>query len=73
MMVQLQEEASIKALTEDLDPRKIDEEVKTGPIEDLEDLSVDESSKILKIGIKLQEPVRAEMIVFLESNLDIFA
>ena len=73
MMVHLQQEVSVKASIEDFDPREIDDEVKTGPVQDLEELSIDESSKTLKIGVKLQEPVRAEMIAFLRSNLDIFA
>ncbi|PON78308.1 hypothetical protein PanWU01x14_019460, partial [Parasponia andersonii] len=58
---------------QDLDPREVNEEVKTGPIEDLEDLPIDRSSKVLKIRAKLQESVRASLIAFLKSNLDIFA
>ncbi|PON68316.1 hypothetical protein PanWU01x14_096360, partial [Parasponia andersonii] len=65
MMVQLQREASgetsvevssetsIEMTSEDLDPREIDGEVKTRPIEDLEDLLFDRSSKILKIRARL--------------------
>ncbi|PON66356.1 hypothetical protein PanWU01x14_110110, partial [Parasponia andersonii] len=51
-MVQLQCEASNEASSEtsgemsieDLDPRKVNEEVKTGPIEDLEDFPINRSS-----------------------------
>ncbi|PON39567.1 hypothetical protein PanWU01x14_304020, partial [Parasponia andersonii] len=46
-------EASIEMISEDLDPREINGKVKNGPIEDLEDLPFDRSSKILKIGAKL--------------------
>ncbi|PON52662.1 hypothetical protein PanWU01x14_207720, partial [Parasponia andersonii] len=65
--------ASIKTTSEDFDPREIDEEVRTGPIEDLEDLSFDLSSRTLKIGTEVQGPVRASLITFLKSNLDVFA
>ncbi|PON56453.1 hypothetical protein PanWU01x14_181460 [Parasponia andersonii] len=57
MMVQLQGEASNEMSIEDLDPREIDGEFNIGLIEDLEDLSIDRSSKVLKIGVKLQEPM----------------
>ncbi|PON78038.1 hypothetical protein PanWU01x14_023920, partial [Parasponia andersonii] len=69
----LQGEASSKTSIEDFDPQKIDGEVKTGPIEDFEDLPIDRSSKVVKIGAKLQEPMRALLVAFLKSNLDIFA
>ncbi|PON65900.1 hypothetical protein PanWU01x14_113890 [Parasponia andersonii] len=65
-------ETSIETTSEDLDPREIDGEVKTEPIEDLEDFLFSRSSKILKIGARLQEPVRALLVAFLESNLDVF-
>ncbi|PON61208.1 hypothetical protein PanWU01x14_147980 [Parasponia andersonii] len=65
--------ASIDTTSEDFDPREIDKEVRTGPIEDLEDLSFDMSSKTLKIGMKIQESVRASLVAFLKSNLDVFA
>ncbi|PON66480.1 hypothetical protein PanWU01x14_109020, partial [Parasponia andersonii] len=66
-------EASVGTSIEDLDPREVDKDVKTVPIEDLKDLSIDRSSKVLKIIAKLQEPVQASLIAFLKSNLDIFA
>ncbi|PON62375.1 hypothetical protein PanWU01x14_139000, partial [Parasponia andersonii] len=65
MMVQLQGEAAGEASSEassevsgkmsikDLYPREVDEELKTRPIEDLEDLPIDRSSKVLKIRAKL--------------------
>ncbi|PON34879.1 hypothetical protein PanWU01x14_340680 [Parasponia andersonii] len=64
--------ASIETTSEDFDPREIDE-VRTGPVEDLEDLSFDLSSRTLKIGTEVQGPVRASLIAFLKSNLDVFA
>ncbi|PON76854.1 hypothetical protein PanWU01x14_031740 [Parasponia andersonii] len=73
MMVQLQDKTSNEASIKDLDPREIDAEVKTGLIKDLEDLSIDKFSKVLKIRVKLQEPMRASLVAFLKSNLDIFA
>ncbi|PON48880.1 hypothetical protein PanWU01x14_234130, partial [Parasponia andersonii] len=51
--VELLVKASIDTTSEDFDPQEIDEEVRTGPIKDLEDLSFDMSSKTLKIGAKL--------------------
>ncbi|PON70600.1 hypothetical protein PanWU01x14_079740 [Parasponia andersonii] len=66
-------ETLIKMTSEDFDPREIDGEVKTGPIENLEDFLFDRSSKILKIGARLQESMRASLVAFLESNLDVFA
>ncbi|PON69940.1 hypothetical protein PanWU01x14_084040 [Parasponia andersonii] len=61
--------ASIETTSEDFDPQEIDEEVRTGPIEDLEDLSFDISSKTLMIGTEIQEPMRASLVIFLKSNL----
>ncbi|PON70460.1 hypothetical protein PanWU01x14_081290, partial [Parasponia andersonii] len=63
--------ASIETTSEDFDPREIDE-VRTGPVEELEDLSFDLSSRTLKIGTEVQGPVRASLIAFLKSNLDVF-
>ncbi|PON74561.1 hypothetical protein PanWU01x14_049680 [Parasponia andersonii] len=55
MMVQQQKEMSSKTSIEDLNPREIDKEAKIRPIKDLEDLSIDDSLKVLKIGVKLQD------------------
>ncbi|PON49812.1 hypothetical protein PanWU01x14_227600, partial [Parasponia andersonii] len=71
-MVQQQEEVSSEASIDDLDPREIDGKVKTKPIEDLEDLTSDGSTKVLRVRVKLQEPMRAALVSFLKSNLDVF-
>ncbi|MCQ7582465.1 retropepsin-like domain-containing protein, partial [Salmonella enterica] len=62
-----------KPADESLDPR-IQEEG-PGPVEDLEEIQVDENepSRKLRIGIGLMEPSKAELISFLKANLDVFA
>ena len=62
-------------LDDTLDPRLIDEEGTTGPIEDLVNLSVDdkEPSKVLKIEKNLPDEIRKAISVFLRQNLDVFA
>ena len=49
-----------RALDDTLDPRLIDEEGSTGPIEDLVDLPIDnkEPFKVLKIGKNLSNEMR---------------
>ena len=36
-------------------------------------LSIDESSKVLRIKVKLLEPVRAALVTFLKANSNVFA
>ena len=62
-------------LDDTIDPRSLDEEGTTGPIEDLVDLSVDdkEPSKVLKNGKNLSEKIREAISEFLRQNLYVFA
>ena len=53
-------------LDDTIDPRALDDEGTTGPIEDLVDLPVDhqEPSRVLKIGKNLPDGVREEISDF---------
>nr|XP_017247956.1 PREDICTED: uncharacterized protein LOC108219166 [Daucus carota subsp. sativus] len=59
----------------DLDPRLPLESTKTGPAEDTVEIQVGEAreAKTLKIGSKLKGELKASLIRFLRSNLDVFA
>ena len=62
-------------LDDTIDPRALDEEGTTGPIEDLVDRPIDhqEPSRVLKIGKNLPNGVREAISDFLRQNLDVFA
>ncbi|XP_063942768.1 uncharacterized protein LOC135150410 [Daucus carota subsp. sativus] len=59
----------------DLDPRLPLESTKTGPAEDTIEIQVGEAkeAKVLRIGSKLKGELKANLIHFLRSNLDVFA
>ena len=59
----------------DLDPRLPLESTKTGPAEDTIEIQVGEAkeAKVLGIGSKLKGELKANLIRFLRSNLDVFA
>ena len=63
------------SLDDTIDPRSLDEEATTRPVEDLVDLSVDdkEPTKVLKLGKNLSEELREAISTFLKSNLNLFA
>ena len=58
-----------------IDPRSLNEEATTRPIEDLIDLLVDdkEPSKVLKLGKNLSDELLEAISTFLKKNLDVFA
>ncbi|CAA0841906.1 Uncharacterized mitochondrial protein AtMg00860, partial [Striga hermonthica] len=64
---------------EDMDPRMQFKDgshhVRAEPVEDIEIIYVDGSTqqKSLRIGANLQEPIRSNLIQFLQSNTDVFA
>ncbi|KAL1815684.1 hypothetical protein ACET3Z_018258 [Daucus carota] len=59
----------------DLDPRLPETLQKVGPAEDTAGILVDENdaTKVLFIGIRLDNLMRRKMVDFLKSNLDVFA
>ena len=62
-------------MSNDLDPREVDADRATGPVEELEDVRVSEagSERYVKIGRDLLPEVKAELVEFLKKNLDVFA
>ncbi|XP_017217112.1 uncharacterized protein LOC108194669 [Daucus carota subsp. sativus] len=59
----------------DLDPRLPETLQKVGPVEDTVGILVDENdaSKVLFIGVRLDNLMRKKMVEFLRSNIDVFA
>ena len=62
-------------LDDTIDPRSLDEEATTRPIEDLVDLPVDykEPTKVLKLRKNLSNQLREAISTFLKKNLEVFA
>ena len=62
-------------MSEDLDPRQLEDEVKTRPIEGLVEVVVSEHepTKLLKLGKNLSCELKEELTHFLKANLDVFA
>jgi len=64
-----------KGVSHDLDPREVDADRATGPIEELEDVQVSEVDleRCLKLGRGLAPELRTQLADFLKANLDVFA
>ena len=58
----------------DIDPRFGDVERDVGPMDELEEVCIDEqdTAKVIKIGKNLEAAVRAQLVEFLRRNLDVF-
>ena len=61
-------------MSEDLDPRQLEDEVKTGPVEGLVMVVVSEQepTRVLKLGENLSNELKEELTCFLKANLDAF-
>ena len=66
---------SEKGVNHDLDPRKVDCDKATGPMEEFKNITVSEvdEEKCLKLGKNLAPEVKSQLTNFLKSNLDVFA
>ena len=62
-------------MSEDLDPRQLEDELKTGPVEGLVEVFVSkqEPTRVLKLGESLSHELKKELTCFLKANLDVFA
>ena len=62
-------------MSEDLDPRQLEDELKIGPVEGLVEVAVSkqEPSRVLKLGENLNPELKKELTCFLKANLDVFA
>ena len=62
-------------MSEDLDPRQLEDEVNTRPIEGLVEVAVckQEPTWVLKLGENLSCELKDEFAHFLKANLDVFA
>ena len=63
-----------KGVSHDLDPREMDCDRTTGPVEELEDIPVSEAveERRLKLGKNLAPEVKTRPTNFLRANLDVF-
>ena len=61
--------------SEDIDPRIGEDKSKLQAIEELEEVSIDpkDASRVVKLGKNLDADRKAELITFLQENLDVFA
>ncbi|XP_052202690.1 uncharacterized protein LOC127808243 [Diospyros lotus] len=59
----------------DLDPREVDCDKASGPVEELEEVPVGEvdAERCLKLGKNLAPEVKCQLVEFLKANLDVFA
>ena len=62
-------------MNEDLEPRQLKDEVKTGPMEGLVEVIVceQEPTRVLKLGENLSCKLKEELTCFLMANLYVFA
>jgi len=67
--------ASQMGVSYDLDPREVDCDKATGPVEELEDIPVSEIDEeiCLKLGKNLAPKVKFQLTDFLKVNFDVFA
>ena len=61
-------------MSEDLDPRQLKDELKTGPVEGLVEVAISkqEPTRVLKLGESLSHELKEELTYFLKANLDVF-
>ena len=66
---------SSSPMSEDLDPRQLEDEVKTKPVEGLVEVVVCEQklTRVLKLGENLSCKLKEEITHFLIAKLDVFA
>lgn len=59
----------------DIDPRLGEVERDVGPVDELEEVCIDEedTTKVIKIGKNLEAAIRARLVEFLRKNSDVFA
>ena len=62
-------------MSEDLDPRQLEDGLKTRPVEGLVEVAVSEQepTRVLKLGENLSHELKEELTRFLKANLDVFA
>ena len=62
-------------MSDDLNPRQLEDKVKTGLVEGLVEVAVTEKepTRVLKLGENLSCELKEELTHFLMANLDIFA
>ena len=62
-------------MSEDLDPRQLEDEVNTGPVEGLVEIAISEQepTRMLKLGENLSCQLKEELTHFLMANLNVFA
>ncbi|XP_052177535.1 uncharacterized protein LOC127791591 [Diospyros lotus] len=70
-----QRPSSRSGVSYDLDPREVDCDKATGPVEELEEVPISEvdAERCLKLGKNLAPEVKCQLIEFLKTNLDVFA
>ena len=61
-------------MSEDLDPRQLEDELKTGPVEGLVEVAVSEQGLTheLKLRENRSHELKEELTYFLKANLDVF-
>ena len=66
---------SQKGVSYDLEPREVDCDRATGPVEELEDIPISEADeeRHLKLGKNLTPEVKSQLTNFLRANLEVFA
>lgn len=74
-MVIIEKPSSGGYVDDTLDPRTQEEEIASGPVEELVALPVDlkDATKILKLGRNLSKENSTMLANFLKANLDVFA
>ena len=62
-------------MSEDLNPRQLEDEVKIEPVKGLVEVTVceHEPTRVLKLGENLSYKLKEELTHFLKANLDVFA
>ena len=61
-------------MSEDLEPRPLEDEVKTGPVEGLVEVTIceQEPTRVINLGENLSCELKEELTRFLKANLDVF-
>ena len=74
LVVSEQRLASSGPMSEDLDPRQLEDKLKTRPVEGLVEVAVSEQEPtcVLKLGENLSHELKEELTHFLKANLDVF-